>query len=124
MEAHLALQTLQSIVSYLIMVLSLSFLVWEVEGQTSDRFDADGSVTLVAALVALGLSPAPVSTGSPFGVLKSCPSLALTVPACFSLPHASGMLSPHMVFLNILIMHSEITEAGDLKTIILYSPRL
>lgn len=120
MEAHLALQTLQSIVSYLIMVLSLSFLVWEVEGQTSDRFDADGSVTLVAALVALGLSPAPVSTG----VLKSCPSLALTVPACFSLPHAGGMLSPHLVFLNILIMHSEITEAGDLKTIILYSPRL
>lgn len=100
MEAYLAWQALQSIVSYLIMVLILSFLVWGVEGQASGRFDADGSVTLVTALVALGLSPAPVSTGSPFGALKSGPSLALTIPACFSLPHAGVMLSPHLVFLK------------------------
>lgn len=51
MEAYLAWQALQSIVSYLIMVLTLSFLVWGVEGQASGRFDADGSVTLVTALV-------------------------------------------------------------------------
>lgn len=35
MEAYLALQALQSIVSYLIMVPIPSFLVWGVEGQAS-----------------------------------------------------------------------------------------